>query len=166
MSIYLCDCLQCLQLDFNNCLKLSETNSKSIPPVRSVCHEDECDLDADDIGQNEKVFEFVTIPLFVALVSKDCNEPVFILKVEEKEIAEKEEMGGYGHTISTGEYVLCRKYLKMERSRSTRYHKFSILPSDGLCTLEEVFEVFIDISDDLTLNKETFKMLQIHAGAL
>ena len=56
---YLCDCLQCLQLDFNNCSKLSETNSESIPPVWSVCHEDECDLDADDIDQNEKAFEFV-----------------------------------------------------------------------------------------------------------
>ena len=99
-------------------------------------------------------------------MSKGCNEPVCILKVEEKEIAEKEEMGGYGHTISTGEYVLCGKYLKMEKSRSTRYHKFSILPSDELCTLEEVFESFIDISEDLTLNKETFKVLQIHAGAL
>ena len=86
---YLCDCLQCLQLDFNNCLKLSETSSESIPPVRPVCHEDECDLDADDIDQNENVFEFVTIPSFVALVSGNSNEAVYILKDEEKEIAEE-----------------------------------------------------------------------------
>ena len=72
-----------------NCLKMSETSSESIPPVRPVCHEDECDLDADDIDQNEKVFEFVTIPSFVALVSGNSNEAVYILKDEEKEIAEE-----------------------------------------------------------------------------
>ena len=53
----------------------------------------------------------------------------------------------------------------MGRSRSTRYHKFSILPDDALCTLE-VFEVFVDISDDLILDKETFKALQTRAVAL
>ena len=109
--------------------------------------------------------QFVTTPLFVALVSEDSNEPVYILKVQEKGIAEKEETDGYGHTISTGEYFLRGKYLKMGRSRSTTHHKFSILPGDALCTLEEVFEVFVDISDDLTLDKKTFKALQIRAGA-
>ena len=54
----------------------------------------------------------------------------------------------------------------MRRSRSTRYHKFRILPGDALCRLEEVFEVFDDISDDLTLDKETFIALQMLAGAL
>ena len=53
----------------------------------------------------------------------------------------------------------------MGRSRSTRYLKFSILPGDALCTLEEVFEVFVDILDDLTLDKETFKVLHMRAGA-
>ena len=43
---YLCDCLLCLQLDFKNCLKLTEI-VESIPPVSSVFYEDECDLDAD-----------------------------------------------------------------------------------------------------------------------
>ena len=31
---------------------------------------------------------------------------------------------------------------------------------------EEVFEVFVDISDYLTLDKETFKTLQMRAAAL
>ena len=86
---------------------MSQINSASLPPVGSVCHENECDLDEDDIEQNEKVFEFVTIPTFVALVSEDSNEPVYILKVGEKGAAEKEETYGYGHTISTGQYFLC-----------------------------------------------------------
>ena len=41
--------------------------------------------------------QFVTTPLFVALVSEDSNEPVYILKVQEKGISEKEETDGYGH---------------------------------------------------------------------
>ena len=50
-------------------MKLSETDVNAITPTTSICHENECDLDADDIDQNAKVFEFVTIPSFVALVS-------------------------------------------------------------------------------------------------
>ena len=102
---------------------------------------------------------------FVALVSEDSNEPKYILKFEEKGTAEKEERGGYGHTISTGEYFLRKKYLKVGRSSSTTYHKFSNLPDNALCTLEEVFETFVDISNDLTLDMETFKVFQMHAGA-
>ena len=58
-------------------------------------------------------------------MSKGSNEPLHILKVEEKRIVEQEETDRYGHTISTGEYFLPGKYLKMGRSRSPRYHKFS-----------------------------------------
>ena len=163
---YLCDCLQFLHLDFDNCLKLSENNSESIPPVGSACHEDECVLGADDIDLNEKVFEFVTIPSFVGLLCEVSNEPVYILKVEENGIVEKEKTDGYGHGISTGEYFLRGKCLKIGRSRSTRCHKFSILTGDELCTVEEMFEVFADISDDRTLDKETFKVLQMRAGTL
>ena len=102
---------------------------------------------------------------FVALVSEDSNEPKYILKFEEKGTAEKEEKDEYCNTISTGEYFLHKKYLKIGKSRSTTYHKFNNLPGDALCTLEEVFEVFVDILDDLTLDKETFKVFQMHAGA-
>ena len=91
---------------------------------------------------------------------------MYILKVKEKGIAEKEETDNYGHTISIGEFFLHGKYLKMGRSKSTRHHKFSILPGEALCTPEEVFEVFVDISDDLTLEKETFKALKVRAGTL
>ena len=106
--------------------------SNSIPLVGSVCHEDDCDLDADDVDQNEKAFEFITILHFAALLPEDSNESVYILKVEEKGIAEKEEIHGYGHSISAGAYFLRKKYFKMRKSRSTRYHKFSILSGNAL----------------------------------
>ena len=34
------------------------------------------------------------------------------------------------------------------------------------CTLEKMFEIFLEISDDLILDKETFKALQMRAEAL
>ena len=41
---FLHDCLQCLQLEFHKCIKISENN-----PVALVdCHEKECKLDIDD----------------------------------------------------------------------------------------------------------------------
>ena len=64
-----------------------------------------------------KKHEFVSILSFVELVYEDSNGPVYILKVKEKGIAEKEETDGYGHTISIGEYFLSGNHLKMGESR-------------------------------------------------
>ena len=79
---FLCDCLQCLQLDFDKCVKLSAENPVAL--VDSIHHEDEGNLDVDEEGESHKVFEFVAVSYFVALISEDSNEPVCILKVEEK----------------------------------------------------------------------------------
>jgi len=54
----------------------------------------------------------------------------------------------------------------MERSRSSRFQKFSILDGDVLIEPAEVFDVFVDISDDLTLEKESFGALMSRAGEL
>ena len=64
---FLCDCLQCLQLEFDKCVKISKNNT--VAPVD--CYEKECELNIDDEDQYLKVFEFVTIQSFVALVSED-----------------------------------------------------------------------------------------------
>ena len=79
---FLCDCLQCLQLDFDKCVKLSAENP--VAPVDSIHHEDEGNLNVNEEDENHKVYEFVAVPSFVALISEDSSEPVYIPKVVEK----------------------------------------------------------------------------------
>ena len=112
-------------------------------PVDSVHHEDEDNLGVDEVEESHKVFEFVAVSSFVALISEYSNEPVYILKVEENGSAEKDEQDDFKHCIPTGDLYIRGKYLKKERSRSTRVHKFSILSADALCTLDEIFDVFV-----------------------
>ena len=98
---FLCDCLQCLQLDFDKCVKLSAENS--VAPDDSIPHEDEGNLDVDEEDESHKVLEFVAVPSSVALVSEDSNEPVYILKVKEKGRAEKDEQDDFEHCIPAGD---------------------------------------------------------------
>ena len=111
----------------------------------------------------KKVFVFVTIPPFDKVMSTESNEPLHILKVEEKRIVEQEETDRYRHTISTGEYFLPGKYLRMGRSRSPRYHKFSIFYLTMHFVHSKKRLKSVDISDNLTLDKKTFKTVQMHA---
>lgn len=94
---YLCDCTHACNLILT---------STSVPPVESACHKDECNLDVDNNDENRKILEFATLPSFVALVSEDSNESVYILKVEEKGKADKEEADEYGHIIAAEEYFI------------------------------------------------------------
>ena len=160
---FLCDCLQCLQLDFDKCVKLSAENP--VAPVDSIHHEDEGNLDVGEEDESHKLFEFVAVPSFVALISEDSNEPVYILKVEEKGRAEKDEQDDFEHCIPAGDFYIRGKYLKKERSRSSRVHKFSISSADALCTLDEIFDVFVDVSEDLAKEKETLRELLLRAGS-
>ena len=62
---YLCDCKDCLELNFEKCIQQQRTESRP--------NEGE-----EDEEENTKVYEFVSVPSYVALVSDDVNEPVFI----------------------------------------------------------------------------------------
>ena len=160
---FLCDCLQCLQLDFDKCMKLS-AEENPVAPVDLIHHEDEGNFDVDEEDESHKVFEFVAVPPFAALISEDFNGPVYILIVEEKGRAEKEE-DDFEQCIPAGDLYIRGKYLKKETSRSTRVHKCSMLSADAICTQDEIFDVFVDVSEDLTIEKETFRELLSRAGS-
>ena len=90
---------------------------------------------------------------------------MYILKVKEKGRAEKDEQDDSEHCIPAGNLYIRGKYLKKERSRSTRVHKFNILSADPPCTPNEIFNVFVDVSEDLAIEKETFRELLSRAGS-
>ena len=89
------------------------------------------------------------MPSYVALVSGDSNEPVC-----------------RGHRILSREYFLRDKYLKMERSSSPTFQKFSIVDGDVLIETAEVFDVSVNIFDNLTLDKELLRALMSHSGEM
>ena len=84
-------------------------------PVVSIHHKDEGNLNVDEEDESHKVFEFVAIPSFVALISENSNEPVYILKVEEKGRAEKDEQDDFEHCIPAGDLYIRGKYLKKRK---------------------------------------------------
>ena len=53
-----------------------------------------------------------------------------------------------------------------EKIRTVPFQKFSLLDSIVLIEPAEVFDVFVDISDDLTLEKGSFLSLMSRAGEL
>ena len=55
---------------------------------------------SDDVGT------IVSVPSYVTLVSDDVNEPVYIMKVEEKGRTEKEVHDEDGHVISAGDLFI------------------------------------------------------------
>ena len=156
---YLCDCKDCLELNFEKCAQ-HEDKTESRPNDDEEA-EVECHLDSNNIDENTKVYEFVSVPSYVALASDDVNEPIYIMKVEEKGRTEKEIQDEDGHVISAGDLYLRGKYLKQERSRSRHLKQFSIYPGDGICEPSEVFEVSVELSDDLVMSRESFESLVI-----
>ena len=51
----------------------------------------------------------------------------------------------------------------LAKSRSRHLKRFSIYPGDVICEPREVFDVFVDLADDLTMTKESFDALLSNA---
>ena len=76
MNEYLCDCESCLNLEFSLCKK----------PVASVGEIgddflEECMVDEDDDRQS-RIYEFVSTPSYVSLLSCNASDPVYFVLVE------------------------------------------------------------------------------------
>ena len=111
---FLCDCDGCFDFRFEDCIR------KETPLEESMLNEsetsnvttDDCFLDDSNEHRSQHVFEFVSIPSFVAVVSYNSCEPVYIIKVTEKDLAKEELKDRFGHVIYPGEY------LKLTRSKN------------------------------------------------
>ena len=58
----------------------------------------------------------------------------------------------YGHRISKGELYLRENFLKVVKSKNMLWKKFEILNYQVLIPPDEVFEVFVEVADDLTMS--------------
>ena len=117
---FLCNCDGCLDFCFEDCFR------KETPLEESMLNEsetsnvttDDCYLDDSNEDRGQHVFEFVSIPPFVAVVSYNSCEPVYIIKVTEKDLAKEELKDRFGHVIYPGEPYLKGNYLKLSRSKN------------------------------------------------
>ena len=69
----------------------------------------------------------------------------------------------YGHRISKGELYLRGNYLKVVRSKNVRWKKFEILNYEVLILPDEVFETFVEVTDDLTISCRSYLALKERA---
>ena len=102
--------------------------------------------------------DFIEVPSFVSLFSGSQNEPLYFVRVTEKGTAEKDLTDPYGHFIGTGEKFLKGYYLKQCRSKQIS-KKFQILSTPIVFVPDEVFDTYVDITDDLYFDGQSFKLL-------
>ena len=65
----------------------------------------------------------------------------------------------YGHFVAKGECYFQDYYLKLCRSQDIKVKKFTILPAKIAVTPDEVYDTYVDISDDLEIDCNICNML-------
>ena len=110
----------------------------------------DCLMD-DEKEKGLKIFDFTDVPNFVAVVTFSLAEPIYIIKVTEKEKAAEKMSDNYGHNIMEGKLYFRGNYLQLVRSKKISNKQFKIIEKDVIISPEEVFETFIDVQEDLTM---------------
>ena len=81
-------------------------------------------------------------------------QPVDILKIFEKDRAITKMHGKYGHVILPDELYLKGNYPVKTRSKNLNERKYRILYDPVMVTPDEIFDYFIDVKDDLTMEAD------------
>ena len=113
----------------------------------------------DVVDKTEQILDFMEVPFFVSFFSGSQNEPLYFVQLTEKGTAEKDLTDPYGHFIGTGEKFLKEYYLKQCRSKQISKKKFQILSTPIVFAPDEVFDTYVDITDNLYLDVQSFKPL-------
>ena len=100
LNEYLCDCESCLNLEFSSCKKpaasLGETGNDFL---------EECMVDEDEDRQS-RIYEFVSTPSYVSLLSCNASDPVYFVLVEKRVQVTEKLQDRYGLVILPGELYL------------------------------------------------------------
>ena len=122
MSEYPCSCSNCLELKFENCESLITANfDETVAHLNqrkneSSNSEDECAVDENfEDGNNQNIFDFITLPSYIALITGNLLQPVYILKIFEKSKASTKMHEKYGHLTLPDELYLKGNYFVKPR---------------------------------------------------
>ena len=66
----------------------------------------------------------------------------------------------YGHRISKAELYLRGNYLELVSSKNMLWKKFEMLNYEVLIPPDEVFEIFAEVADDLTMSCRSYYALK------
>ena len=151
---YLCLCSLCLEFNFKEC------SGDEVPRYSELsCLDYYGDDEEDVVDKTEQILDFIEVPSFVSFFSGSQNEPLYFGQVTEKVSAEKDLTDPYCHFIGTGEKFLKGYYLKQCRWKQISKKKFQILSTPIAFAPDEVFDTYVDITDDLYLDVQSFKLL-------
>ena len=105
--------------------------------------------------RQSRVYEFVSTPSYVSLLSYNASDPVYFVLMEKRGQATEKLQGRYGHVILPGELYLEGRYLHKSRSRHPSKKKFKFLDHTVYISPGEIFETFVEFDDDLTMGNES-----------
>ena len=88
----------------------------------------------------------------------NTSEAIYFIKIAEKNVAKENLRDQFGYEIFPGECYLKGFYLQNSRSKNINIKKFSILNYVYL-NPDEIFESFVEISNDLTMNRDAYLKL-------
>ena len=110
MRKYLCDCEECLYLNF---LSYVKNTSKFIKNKNNDTDDSEDRL-LDEENDLTKISESVTIPSFVAVTSFNSSEPIYFIKIVDKNLGKENFRDRFGHEVFLRECNLKEFYLQKD----------------------------------------------------
>ena len=116
---------------------------------------EECMVDEDDDRQS-RIYEFVSTPSYVSLLSYNSNDPVYFVLVEKKGQATEKLQDRYGHVILPSELYVEGWYLHKSHSHHPNKKKFKVIDHNVYISLGEIFETFVEFDDDLKMGNESY----------
>ena len=150
----LCDCSQCLQLNFDNWCCSFQSDE-----IETLNLEEEF-VDSSNIeNYGQHIFEFIDIPSYITLVSGRTMKPLYFVLVKEKGVAGEVMKDCYDHIMSVGDMFFRRNYLKLTRSLNPNFKQFQIIQREVLLSPDEVNDTYLDINDDLQMNVNIYNGL-------
>ena len=151
---HLCDCFECLQLNFDNCC-----SSNHLDDIENTNTEEEFDVQTETDNYGQHIFEFVDAPLYVTLFSRRSIKSLYFVVVMEKGVADKLLKDCYDHVIDIAEMFFRGNYLKLIRSRNPNIRQFQVIQRDVLLPPDEINDTYVDINKNLQMKVNVYNGL-------